>query len=142
MTIVDRRNFLALLGTSACIPAASRLGIGVSSQTPKADVALRISPVKLEIAPGKIIETTGYNGSVPGPILRVREGQNITVEVQNQTSNPELVHFHGLSIPLARMAQWKRERQWFRRTACNATRSFPAPPAHAGITVTDSPDAI
>lgn len=99
MTIVDRRNFLALLGTSACIPAASRLGIGVSSQTPKADVALRISPVKLEIAPGKIIETTGYNGSVPGPILRVREGQNITVEVQNQTSNPELVHFHGLSIP-------------------------------------------
>ena len=99
MTIVDRRNFLAMLGTSACITAASRLGIHSQSEIAKPDATLRISPVKLEIAPGKIIETIGYNGSVPGPLLRFREGQNVSMQIENQTSNPELVHWHGLSIP-------------------------------------------
>jgi FtsP/CotA-like multicopper oxidase with cupredoxin domain len=99
VTIVDRRNFLALLGTSACLTASSRLVIQSLSEIPKADVSLRISPVKLEIAPGKIIETIGYNGSVPGPILRFREGQSVSVQVENQTSSPELVHWHGLAIP-------------------------------------------
>jgi FtsP/CotA-like multicopper oxidase with cupredoxin domain len=99
VTIVDRRNFLAFLGTSACVTAAARLGIQAPTETPKADATLRISPVKLEIAPGKIIETIGYNGSVPGPLLRFREGQNVSIQVENQTSNPELVHWHGLSIP-------------------------------------------
>lgn len=99
MTIVDRRNFLALLGTSAYITAASRLGIQSPAEIPKPDATLRISPVKLEIAPGKIVETIGYNGSVPGPLLRFREGQSVSIQVENQTSNSELVHWHGLSIP-------------------------------------------
>ena len=99
MTIVDRRNFLALLGTSTCITAASRLGIQVPPEIPKPDATLRISPVKLEIAPRKIIETIGYNGSVPGPMLRFREGQSVTIQVENETARPEMVHWHGLSIP-------------------------------------------
>jgi FtsP/CotA-like multicopper oxidase with cupredoxin domain len=97
VTIVDRRNFLALLGTSVCVTAAARLGI--QSPVEKPDATLRISPVKLEIAPGKIVETVGYNGTVPGPLLRFREGQNVSIQIENQTSNPELVHWHGLSIP-------------------------------------------
>jgi len=90
---------LALLGTSACITAASRLGIQAPSEISKLDATLRISPVKLEIAPGTIIETIGYNGSAPGPVLRFREGQNVSIDVQNQTAHPELVHWHGLAVP-------------------------------------------
>ena len=88
-----------MLGSSACITAATRLGIHAQSEIAKPDANLRISPVKLEIAPGKIIETIGYNGSVPGPLLRFHEGQSVSIQVENQTSNPELVHWHGLSIP-------------------------------------------
>jgi FtsP/CotA-like multicopper oxidase with cupredoxin domain len=99
VTIVDRRTFLALVGTSACVTAAARLGIQAPSEIAKPDATLQISPVKLEIAPGKIVETIGYNGSVPGPLLRFGEGQNVSILVENQTSNPELVHWHGLSIP-------------------------------------------
>src|ERR1039457_3327205 len=91
VTIVDRRNFLALLGTSACLTASSRLVIQSLSEIPKADVSLRISPVKLEIAPGKIIETIGYNGSVPGPILRFREGQSVSVQRTAQTGTPSFL---------------------------------------------------
>ena len=99
MTTLDRRSFLTTLAASACITAASRLGIQAPAELPKPDVNLRISPVKLEIAPGKIVETIGYNGSVPGPLLRFRDGQSVSIQVENQTSNPELVHWHGLSIP-------------------------------------------
>ena len=88
-----------MLGTSACITAASRFSVQAPTEIAKPDATLRISPVKLEIAPGKIVETIGYNGLVPGPLLRFREGQNVSIQVENQTSNPELVHWHGLSIP-------------------------------------------
>jgi FtsP/CotA-like multicopper oxidase with cupredoxin domain len=63
------------------------------------DIILRISPIELEIAPKTIIKTVGYNGSAPGPVLRVPEGKPVTAEIHNDTSSPELVHWHGLMIP-------------------------------------------
>jgi len=39
----------------------------------RADYALRIAPMTMEVAPGKIIQTFGCNGTAPGPDLRLRE---------------------------------------------------------------------
>jgi FtsP/CotA-like multicopper oxidase with cupredoxin domain len=96
-----RREFLELLGTAAALPLAARLHGQTPSSLPssKADATLHISPITLEIAPGKIIKTVGYNGSAPGPVLRLREGQRVTIEVFNDTKEPELVHWHGLFVP-------------------------------------------
>jgi FtsP/CotA-like multicopper oxidase with cupredoxin domain len=96
---MDRRNFLALMGTTACAEWARRAGWQAAPDNPKADITIHISPVEIEVAPRRIIKTTGYNGSAPGPVLRLREGQPITVEVFNQTKIPELVHWHGLFVP-------------------------------------------
>jgi FtsP/CotA-like multicopper oxidase with cupredoxin domain len=96
---MDRRKLLALLGTSACAGVARRVGWQTAPENPEADVAIRISPVEMEVARGKIIKTTGYNGSAPGPVLRLREGQPFTVDVVNETKIPELVHWHGLFVP-------------------------------------------
>jgi FtsP/CotA-like multicopper oxidase with cupredoxin domain len=96
---MDRRDFLAAMGTPACWSVASRLAAQAAPENPKADITLRISPVEIEIAPRRTIKTTGYNGSVPGPVLRLREGQSVTVEVHNETPTPEIVHWHGLFIP-------------------------------------------
>jgi FtsP/CotA-like multicopper oxidase with cupredoxin domain len=96
---MDRRTFLAMLGTPALTEVARRIGLQAAPENTKVDVTLRISPVEVEVAPGKIIKTTGYNGSAPGPVLRMREGQPVTVEIFNETKIPELVHWHGLSIP-------------------------------------------
>jgi FtsP/CotA-like multicopper oxidase with cupredoxin domain len=65
----------------------------------KADVTLRIAPVTVELAPTRIISTIGYNGTSPGPVLRMREGKPVTVDVINDTDTPEFVHWHGLFIP-------------------------------------------
>ena len=65
----------------------------------KADITLRIAPVTVELAPTRIISTIGYNGTSPGPVLRMREGKPVTVDVINDTDTPEFVHWHGLFIP-------------------------------------------
>ncbi|HKN25648.1 MAG TPA: multicopper oxidase domain-containing protein [Candidatus Acidoferrum sp.] len=96
---MERRDFLAMLAAPACAELAQRISWQTAPENPKADVTIRISPVELEIAPGKIIKTTGYNGSAPGPVLRLREGQPVTIEVLNDTKIPELVHWHGLFVP-------------------------------------------
>ena len=96
---MERRNFLALLGTTACAELARRIGLQTAPEAPKADITIRIAPVEIEVAPKRIIKTTGYNGSAPGSVVRLREGQPVTMDVFNETKIPELVHLHGLSVP-------------------------------------------
>src|SRR5579863_6387920 len=64
-----------------------------------ADFTLRIAPTMVELAPQVFISTIGYNNKVPGPLLRMREGQRVTVDVVNDTDVPEFVHWHGLFVP-------------------------------------------
>jgi FtsP/CotA-like multicopper oxidase with cupredoxin domain len=64
----------------------------------KPDYTLKIQPCSLEIAPGVVVKTTAYNGQVPGPILRLREGVPVTIDVTNASANPDIVHWHGLAI--------------------------------------------
>lgn len=96
--MLHRREFLAMTGASAVGAALGSLPRFSSLAAPpraKADVTLRIAPVSVEIAPGTVIKTVGYNGKAPGPVLRMREGKRVTVEVFNDTDIPELVHWHG-----------------------------------------------
>ncbi len=63
------------------------------------DLTVTIGSVEVAIAPKHTVRTIGYNGSFPGPVLRVPEGRSMTVDVVNETASPELVHWHGLFIP-------------------------------------------
>jgi FtsP/CotA-like multicopper oxidase with cupredoxin domain len=92
---MQRRHFLAALGAAALPPM---LPAQTACPAGKADFTLRIGPVTVELAPGKKLKTIGYNGSAPGPILRMAAGKPVTVDVINETSTPELVHWHGLRI--------------------------------------------
>ncbi len=64
-----------------------------------ADFTLQIAPMMVELAPQVVISTIGYSNRVPGPLLRMREGQTVTVEVVNDTDVPEYIHWHGLFVP-------------------------------------------
>jgi len=63
------------------------------------DVTLEIAPYTLEAAPKRTFRTVAYNGQVPGPLLRMRQGQEQTVVVRNLTADSEVVHWHGLFLP-------------------------------------------
>ena len=94
-------------GAVACAPASSGADsprsmahVGTEGATGRAaDFTLRIAPMMVELAPQVVISTIGYSNKVPGPLLRVREGQRVTVEVVNDTDVPEYVHWHGLFVP-------------------------------------------
>jgi FtsP/CotA-like multicopper oxidase with cupredoxin domain len=109
--VLNRREFLgvfavsALSGLSALTSdiafSADSWLTPVEAQIPESptDFSIRIAPVKLELSAGHTITTVGYNGKVPGPLLRVREGQHVTIEVRNDSDVPELAHWHGLMVP-------------------------------------------
>ena len=63
------------------------------------DYSLRIAPLRLELAPGKVIDTFGYNGTVPGPVLRLREGRQVSIDIRNDTDVDDIIHWHGLYLP-------------------------------------------
>jgi len=96
--MLNRRKFLTIGGASAvgaALASLPRFSSVAALPLAKPDLTLRIAPVSVEIAPGKIIKTVGYNGKAPGPILRMREGKRVTVDVRNDTDVDELVHWHG-----------------------------------------------
>jgi FtsP/CotA-like multicopper oxidase with cupredoxin domain len=70
-----------------------------SQSPPKPDFTLRIGKVSLEVAPGKFFKTTGFNGSTPGPLLRLKEGNPVFIQVINELDRQDIVHWHGLQIP-------------------------------------------
>jgi FtsP/CotA-like multicopper oxidase with cupredoxin domain len=106
---VDRRELLKIGGLALAQASAARMGLAAQAadraiMTPavadsKPDYTLRIAPVTVELDPSHILSTIGYNGSAPGPVLRMREGKQVTVDVINETDTPELVHWHGMLIP-------------------------------------------
>src|SRR6266542_3132041 len=52
-----------------------------------------------ELAPGKTVDAYAYNGQVPGPELRVTEGDTVRVTVKNALQEPTTVHWHGVEVP-------------------------------------------
>src|SRR5712692_5685714 len=68
------------------------------NESGSADYTLRIQDSAVEIAPKRIISLTTYNGQFPGPLLRFKEGQPVTVEIYNDTDTPEQLHWHGQKV--------------------------------------------
>jgi FtsP/CotA-like multicopper oxidase with cupredoxin domain len=58
---------------------------------------LRIAPVAKELA-GTEVRMLAYNGSIPGPVLKVKEGSEIVVNIENQGDHATTVHWHGLRL--------------------------------------------
>jgi len=64
-----------------------------------ADYTLRIKAAPVELSPKHIVSSVTYNGQFPGPLLRFKEGQRVTVDVYNDTDSAEQLHWHGQFVP-------------------------------------------
>jgi FtsP/CotA-like multicopper oxidase with cupredoxin domain len=94
---LGRRQFLAGAGATGLSLAGAFPT--VAQTPPKVDYTIRIAPVSVELAPDKVIKTYGYNGVVPGPVLRLKEGQQVSITVVNDTDIDDIIHWHGLFVP-------------------------------------------
>lgn len=82
------------------VTAAAGTTAGCSGTPSKADYTLRIGRSDVEVAPGKLVRTTTYNGQFPGPLLRFTEGKQTRVDVYNDTDTAEQLHWHGQRVPV------------------------------------------
>ena len=109
---MNRRSFISSAGAFALSPVAQSLLLAQSKgsdapakkpsapakNTSPADYTLRIEPTTLEISPGVTVKTVAYNGQVPGPLLRLKEGKAVIIDVLNNSLQEDIVHWHGLAI--------------------------------------------
>jgi manganese oxidase len=56
--------------------------------------------VRTEFLPGRVVDAWGFNGSVPGPTIEVREGDRVRLIVENKLPEVFSMHWHGLEVPL------------------------------------------
>jgi FtsP/CotA-like multicopper oxidase with cupredoxin domain/plastocyanin len=65
------------------------------------EFVLTASEFDWELMPGATVRAWGYDGRVPGPELRVREGDLVRVTLRNALPVPTTVHWHGVNVPPA-----------------------------------------
>jgi FtsP/CotA-like multicopper oxidase with cupredoxin domain len=98
---LTRRTFLA----SAAVAAAGSLlsplpAFGASSPDVRA-FRLRAAPGRAKLAPALEggVPAWCYNGDVPGPEIRVRQGDRLRIAVDNGLDEETTVHWHGMRVP-------------------------------------------
>ena len=60
---------------------------------------LTAEPVRWDYGNGEIIESWGYNGQLPGPEIRVTEGETVRIIFTNELPVATTVHWHGVDLP-------------------------------------------
>jgi FtsP/CotA-like multicopper oxidase with cupredoxin domain len=100
MNEIDRRQFLSMATLSAIGLAGGmpKLASAKRLDQRRADYSIRIGTGLIEAAPDRIISATTYNGGFPGPLLRLKEGRPVSVEIHNDTDTPEQLHWHGQKV--------------------------------------------
>ncbi len=65
--------------------------------TKEFDLTAKITP--WEVEPGKIVQAWTYNGTVPGPTIKVNDGDKVKVVLKNELPESTAIHFHGITVP-------------------------------------------
>lgn len=117
---LSRRRFMALAGgagvvavAAACSPSPSTstsatVGPGASAVSAAEQarrtaagrtvpVALRARPDRIDLG-GVVVDTWAYDGRVPGPEIRVRRGDVLSVDLANELPEESTVHWHGIAL--------------------------------------------
>ncbi len=96
MNSISRRQFLQ----SAAMLAAAPVFAPLTARAAKSTHALsaRLATASLMGVNAPTTEVWSFNRSVPGPILRIPQGQPVHIPVTNTLKAPTTVHWHGIRI--------------------------------------------
>ncbi len=91
-----------LAGAAEPVPAVPPVTELPPSPEPQTrEFVLTASEFDWELMPGTTVRAWGYNGQMPGPELRVREGDLVRVALRNELRVPTTIHWHGVNLPPA-----------------------------------------
>jgi FtsP/CotA-like multicopper oxidase with cupredoxin domain len=100
----DQMDAMHEAGIKAFLAGVKTEGEGNQPLQPTLDNGVKVfeltsSVIQWEYDAGKKVEAWTYNGQVPGPEIRVTEGDKVRVIVKNQLPESTAVHFHGVIVP-------------------------------------------
>jgi CopA family copper-resistance protein len=98
-----RRRFIEGIAAAGAVAALGLPTLGDSLGTQPSVLTggrfdLVVDPLQVNFT-GRRVMATAVNGSTPGPTLRWREGDTVTIAVTNRLPTPTSIHWHGLRIP-------------------------------------------
>jgi FtsP/CotA-like multicopper oxidase with cupredoxin domain len=95
-----RRALAALAGLSALPLLPVRGSAAREAQGSLVEASLVARPARVQVVPSEYPATDvwAYNDSLPGPVLRVRQGDRLRVHVQNALREATTVHWHGVRL--------------------------------------------
>lgn len=100
--VIDRRSLLAAGGAAALVPWLPAWAQPISSGRPTvggSDIHLKIAHRMLTVD-GKTSHAIGINGTIPGPLVRLKEGTEARIHVTNALPDEDSsIHWHGLILP-------------------------------------------
>jgi FtsP/CotA-like multicopper oxidase with cupredoxin domain len=89
------------LPPSRTVAAAPSSGTAAAVQNATREFTLVAQEVDWELFPGTTVRAWTYNGSMPGPEIRVTEGDLVRVTLKNELPVPTVIHWHGIDVPFA-----------------------------------------
>ena len=105
---IGRRRFVqgvaaagAMVGIGDGLRSGTALAASPHAQMPVLSGTrfdLTIAPMRVNIT-GRPATATAINGSIPGPVLRWRQGDTVILNVTNRLSVPTSIHWHGIRSP-------------------------------------------
>ena len=98
---IGRRAFLIGSASLACATAFARQTNAALLETKDVRLVAAPSRVSLVGPPHPDTDVWCYNGRVPGPEIRVRQGERLRVTVENRLAEETTVHWHGVRLPNA-----------------------------------------
>ena len=103
MTLTSRRTLIGKVGAlvtglrSTQNPAYAQTNAAPGELSGNTiDLTISESPFSVD---GKMGKAVTVNGTVPGPLIRLREGQDVTLRVTNRLKEPSSIHWHGILLP-------------------------------------------
>lgn len=81
--------------TASYVPVAKP----VKAEGSLKEFTLTAKPASWELKSGVTVPIWGFEGQVPGPQIRVTEGDTVRVTLKNQLSDPTTIHWHGIPLP-------------------------------------------
>lgn len=110
--LISRREILKGIGAAGMlaalqglVPAYARSGFGETSAQIGGELSGNVIDLTIAETPfrvnGRTATAKTINGTLPGPIIRLKEGQDVTLRVTNRLKETSSIHWHGILLPPA-----------------------------------------
>src|SRR3989338_3654808 len=106
---INEREMTKMMTEMMGVSSAERLPLKTASERKERlefsvkdgvkEFRLSAEPIRFEYAEGKTLLAWGYNGQIPGPEIRVNEGDKVRIIFTNNLPKATTIYWHGIDVP-------------------------------------------